>query len=68
MDVDKCKWLITNNDDNISLVDGQKITAKTCVKLLGRKSDNKLDFNDHVSKFIKKQVLNYMLWQELRIL
>ena len=78
MNADKCKWLVTNNDDTISLViDGQKITGNKCVKLLGIKIDNKLDFNDHVSNIYKKaslklhalaKVAHFMSQDKLRIL
>ena len=52
---DKCKLLVSNNDENTSLViDGHRFTGERNVKLLGIKIDNKLDFNDHVSMIYKK--------------
>ena len=78
MNADKCKWLVTNDDDNISLlIDGQNIIGKKCVKLLGIKIDNKLDFNDHVSTIYKiaslklhalARVAHFVSQDKLRIL
>ena len=52
---DKYKLLITNNDENVSLVvDGHKIKGHKTVKLLGIKIDNQLNFNDHVFSIYKK--------------
>ena len=48
---DKCNLLITNHDEDISLILGNEIiTGKKWVKLLGIKVDNKLDFSGHVSR------------------
>ena len=55
MNADKCKLLITNHDNDISVsIDGNKINASKSVKLLGIKIDNNLDFNEHVSSICKK--------------
>ena len=52
---DRCKLLVTNNDENTSLViDGHRVTGQRNVKVLGIKIDNKLDFNDHISMFYKQ--------------
>ena len=52
---DKCKLLVSNNDENTSLViDGHRVTGQRNVKLLGIKIDNILDFNDDVSMIYKK--------------
>ena len=69
MNADKCKLLISNAAENVSLkIDGDNIKANKSVKLLGIKIDNQLDFNDHVSTIYKKLVRNYMPWQGYRIL
>ena len=78
MNADKCKLLVTNNVENISLViDGRKIIGKKCVKFLGIKIDNKLDINDHVSTSYKQgslklhalaRVAHFMSQDKLRIL
>ena len=52
---DKCKLLVSNNDENTSLViDHHRVTGQRNVKLLGIKIDNELDFNDHVSMIYKE--------------
>ena len=52
---DKCKLLVSNNDENTFVViDGHRVTGQRNVKLLGIKIDNKLNFNDHVSMIYKK--------------
>ena len=51
---DKCKLLVSNNDATTSLViGGHRVTGQRNVKFLGIKTDNKLDFNDHVSMIYK---------------
>ena len=58
MNGDKCKLLVTKNEDNASLmIDGHTITGNKFVKLLGIKIDNNLDFNNHVSIIYKKASL-----------
>ena len=78
MNADKCKLLITNNDENVSLtVDGHNIEGNKIVKLLGIKIDNQLNFNDHVSSIYKKaslklhalaRVSKFMTHEKLRVL
>ena len=54
MNTEKCNLLITNHDDNISvIIDGQTIHNSKSVKLLGVCIDNKLNFNEHVSNICK---------------
>ena len=56
MNGDKCKPVVTKNEDNASLIiDGH--TGNKCVKLLGIKIDNNLDLNDHVSTIYRKAYL-----------
>ena len=51
MDLDKCKLLVTNHSNEISLnIDQQLITGSKSVKLLGITIDNKLSFDEHISK------------------
>ena len=51
MNADKCKLLVSENAENVSIViDGHTIIGTDCVKLLGVNIDNKLDFNHHVTK------------------
>ena len=55
MNADKCKLLITNHENNISLsIDVNIIDASKSVKLLGIKIDKSLDFNEHASSLCKK--------------
>ena len=75
---DKCKLLITNHEDEISIKVGcETIVGQKSVKLLGIKLDNKLDFNDHIRNICKKansklhalaRVSNLMNKEKLRIL
>ena len=52
---DKCKLLITKHNDYVSAKIGSEIiTASESVKLLGIIIDNKLNFNEHISKLCKK--------------
>ena len=58
MNADKCKLLISNADENVSLeIDGHIIKANKSVKLLGVKINNHLDFNDQLSTIYKKSSL-----------
>ena len=53
MNADKCKFLVTNQEDDIAVtVDGYTIKADKSVKLLGIRIDNKL-----VSNICKKSSL-----------
>ena len=55
MNPDKCKLLVTNHGSDVSLdIDGEIITGSNYVKLLGVTIDNKLEFNEHVSKICTK--------------
>ena len=55
MNADKCKLLVTNQEDDIAAtVDGYTIKPDKSVKLLGIRIDNKLDFHAHVSNICKK--------------
>ena len=52
---DKCKLLITKHNDNVSAKIGSEIlTASGSVKLLGVTIDNKLNFNEHITKLCVK--------------
>ena len=78
MNADKCKLLITNSGENVSLVvDGHKIKRNKTVKLLGIKIDNQLNINDHVSSIYKKtslklhalaRISKFMSKEKLRVL
>ena len=78
MNADKCKLLITNSDENVSLVvDGHKIKRNKTVKLLGIKINNQLNFNYHVPSIYKKDSLKlhalariskFMSKEKLRVL
>ena len=52
---DKCKLLITNHIDDITInVNNTTIKAEKSVKLLGVTIDNELKFNEHISNMCKK--------------
>ena len=73
---DKCKLLITKHNDNVSAKIGSEIiTASESVKLLGIIIDNKLNFNEYISKLCKKvsqkihalaRISNFMSTEKLR--
>ena len=68
MNADKCKLLITNNDENVSLaVDGHNIKGNKTVKLLGINIDNQLNFNEHVSSIYKEASLKLHASASLKI-
>ena len=55
MNTDKCHLLITNHDENVSInIANEIIKGSNSVKLLGVQIDNKLNFNEHVTKICKK--------------
>ena len=55
MNADKCQLLITNHEEQVEIkIDGELISGRKWVKLLGVKIDNKLDFNEHVSSICKQ--------------
>ena len=55
MNANKCKLLIINHENDISVsIDDNIIDASKSVKLLGIKIDKNLDFNEHVSTVCKK--------------
>ena len=55
MNADKCKLLITNRDEYVSIsIEGETISASKYVKLPGLKIDNKLDNNEYVTSICKK--------------
>ena len=55
LNADKCKLLISNQEDNLSVdIEGEIITCQSTVKLLGIIIDNKLNFNEHISNICKK--------------
>ena len=58
LNADKCKLLVTNHEDEVSIKIGREtIKGKKSVKLLGVKIDNKLNFKEHVSDICKKASL-----------
>ena len=55
LNAEKCKLLISNKQDDISLViKNEQITCEKSVKLLGIRIDNKLTFNEHITNICKK--------------
>ena len=58
---DKCHLLVISQE-NVSVTSGNEdISCSSTVNLLGIKIDDKLNFNEHVSKYAKKATRNYML-------
>ena len=54
LNVDKCKRLVSNKDDDFSLdIAGESAESEETVKLLGIKIDNQLTFNEHISSICK---------------
>ena len=78
MNPDKCKLIISNRDKGLSLIiDNDLIECSKSVKPLGVTIDNKLDFNEHISKLCKKvttklhalvRVSNFMSQEKLRLI
>ena len=73
---DKNHLIVTNYDNASITVDNNVIEGSTSVKLLGVTIDNKLYFDEHVSKVCKKvstklhalaRVANYMTSDKLRV-
>ena len=55
LNADKCKLLVTNQEDNVSVnVGDETIVGEKSVKLLGVRIDNHLDFSEHISNICKK--------------
>ena len=74
---DKCHLLVTNCIDAYATVGNENITANDSVKLLGVTIDNKLNFNEHVTKLCKKanhkylalvRVSNHMSQEKMRLI
>ena len=78
MNPDKCKLIISKRDKGLSLIiDNDLIECSKSVKPLGVTIDNKLDFNEHISKLCKKvttklhalvRVSNFMSQEKLRLI
>ena len=78
LDCDKCKLLLKNHSEDISINVGKVyIKSRASVKLLGVKIDSNLTFNEHVSDICKKasrklhalaRISKYMNRDKLRIL
>ena len=55
LNADKCKLLVSNKDDNLSIViEGETIICQKSVKLFGVKIDNQLNFSEHIAGICKK--------------
>ena len=55
LNADKCKLLISNRQDDISInIDNEYISCDKSVKLLGVTIDNELTFKEHISNICKK--------------
>ena len=74
---DKCHLLIINNDNNTINIADEIITGSKSVKLLGITIDNKLNFNDHITKICMKanqklhalkRISKYLDSEKLRII
>ena len=58
LNVDKCKLIITNCENEVSInIDGNNIRGQKSVKLLGITIDNKLNFHEHISNICRKASL-----------
>ena len=51
---DKCHLLVLNHEDNLIKIGDEEIIGSASIKLLGITIDNKLNFNEHVTKICKK--------------
>ena len=74
---DKCHLLVLNQKDNTIRIGTEEVTGCTSVKLLGVTVDNKLNFEEHVTKLGKKanqelhalaRISKYLCTDKLRIL
>ena len=74
---DKNHLIITNCDNATATIGGHTIESSKVVKLLGVNIDNKLNFNEHISKICKKvgyklhalaRISHYMTTDKLRVL
>ena len=74
---DKCHLLIINSQDNTIKIGNENIIGSSSVKLLGITIDNKLNFNEHITKIYKQasqklhalaRIAKYMDSQKLRII
>ena len=78
LNADKCHLLISNHSKDILInVEDEIIECSSSVKLLGVTIDNKLNFDEHVSKICKKasqkthalaRISNFMSQDKLRII
>ena len=78
LNADKCHLLISNHSKDILInVEDEIIECSSSVKLLGFTIDNKLNFDEHVSKLCKKasqkihalaRISNFMSQDKLRII
>ena len=78
LNADKCHLLISNHSKDILInVEDEIIECSSSVKLLGVTIDNKLNFDEHVSKLCKKasqkihalaRISNFMSQDKLRII
>ena len=59
---DKNHLIITNCNNATATIGGHTIKCSQVVKLLGINIDNKLNFNDHISKICKNLATNFMPW------
>ena len=51
---DKCHLLVLNHEDNLIKIGNEEIIGSASIELLGITIDNKLNFNEHVTKICKK--------------
>ena len=74
---DKCHLIIINSENNTIKIGNEEITGSKAVKLLGITIDNKLNFNEHVTKICKKanqklhalkRIAKYLDSRKLRII
>ena len=74
---DKCHLLIINSQNNAIKIGNENIAGSSSVKLFGITIDNKLNFNEHITKIYKRanqrlhslaRIAEYMDSQKLRII